>query len=115
MEFISDSIARCHVAESTDADASSYDVGSPASVKKIPREYLSRGCDSLSDLRGMIGLVATGVGVSVRWSKADSFGYAKSVDSVREFFNRPFGRLVHNRLIEHYIRTSDDLSVLAVP
>ena len=82
MECISDSIARCHVAESTDADASSYDVGSPASVKKIPGEYLSGGCDSHSYLRGMTGLVALGVGVG--WSKAEPFGYAESVDSVRE-------------------------------
>ena len=29
-------------------------------------------------------------------------------------FNRPFRRLVHNRLVEHYVRTSDDLSVLGV-
>ena len=82
MEFISDSIARCYVTDSADVDASSYDVGSLTSVKKIPREYLSRGCDSLSDLRGMTGLVAPSVGVG--WSKADSFGCAESVDSVRE-------------------------------
>ena len=30
-------------------------------------------------------------------------------------FNRPFGRFVHSRLVEHYIRTSDDLFVLGVP
>ena len=83
MEFISDSIARCHVAESVDADASLYEFGSPTLVKKIPGEYLSGGCDSLSDLRGMTGLVAPGVGV--RWSKAESFGCVESVDSVREF------------------------------
>ena len=47
------------MAESADADASSYDVGSSASVKNIPREY--RGCDSLLDPQGMIGLVAPGV------------------------------------------------------
>ena len=29
-------------------------------------------------------------------------------------FNRPFGRFVHSRLIEHYVRTWDDLSVLGV-
>ena len=29
-------------------------------------------------------------------------------------FNRPFGRLVHSRLVEHYVQTSDDLSVLWV-
>ena len=83
MEFISDSITKCHVAKSADADASLYDIGSLASVKKIPGEYLSRGCDSLSDLRGMTGLVAPGV--CVRWSKAKSFGCAESVDPVREF------------------------------
>ena len=52
------------------------------SLKKIPREYLSEGCDSLSDLRGMTGLVAPGVDVG--WSEAEPFGYAESVDSVRE-------------------------------
>ena len=77
MEFISDSIARCQVAESAAADASSYDVGSPASVKNIPG-----GCDSLSDLRGMTGLVAPGVRVG--WSEAEPFDCAESVDSVRE-------------------------------
>ena len=70
-------------AESADAGASSYDVGSLASVNKIPREYLSGGCDSLSNLRGMTGLVATGV--LVEWSKAESFGCAESADSVLEF------------------------------
>ena len=30
-------------------------------------------------------------------------------------FNRPFGRFMHNCLVEHYVRTSDDLSVLGVP
>ena len=29
-------------------------------------------------------------------------------------FNRPFGRFMHSRLVEHYVRTSDDLSVLGV-
>ena len=82
MECISDSIARCQVAESAVADVSSYDVGSSASVKKIPEEYLSGGCDSLSDLRGMTGLVA--LGVDVGWSEAEPFGYAESVDSVLE-------------------------------
>ena len=61
MEFISDSIARCHVAESADADASSYDLGSFVSVKKIPGEYLSGGCDCLLNLQGITGLVALGV------------------------------------------------------
>ena len=83
MEFISDSIARCHVAESTDVDASSYDVGSLALVKKIPGKYLFGGCDSLSDLRGMSRLAAPGVGV--RWTKAESFGCAESVELVLEF------------------------------
>ena len=71
MQCISDSIAKCQVAESAAADASSYDVGSMTS---IPREYLSGGCDCLSDLRGRTGLVASGVDVG--WSEAD--------DSVRE-------------------------------
>ena len=30
-------------------------------------------------------------------------------------FNKPFGPFVHSRLIEHYVRTSDDLPVLGVP
>ena len=29
-------------------------------------------------------------------------------------FNRPFGHFVHSRLVEHYVRTSDDLSMLGV-
>ena len=56
--------------------------GSPASVKKIPGEYLSGGCDNLSDQRGMTGLVASGV--EVGWSEAELFGCAESVDSVQE-------------------------------
>ena len=70
------------MAESADTDASSYDVGSLTLVKKIPGEYLSGGCDSVSDLQCIAGLVAPGVGVG--WSKAESFGCAESVDSVRE-------------------------------
>ena len=77
---ISDSIAKCQVAESVVADASSYDVGSPASVKNIPGEYLSGGNDSLSDLRGMTGLVTPGVDVG--WSEAETFGCAELEDSV---------------------------------
>ena len=71
------------MAELADVDASSYDVGSPTSVKKILGEYFPRGCDSLSDLRGMIGLVVPGVDVG--WSKAKSFGCAESTNSVLEF------------------------------
>ena len=82
MEFISDSIAKCHVAESANVDASSYDVGSPVSLKKIPGEYLFGGCDSLLNLRGMTGLVATRVGVG--WLEVEPFGCAESVDSVQE-------------------------------
>ena len=70
------------MAESANADASLYDVRSPTSVKKIQGEYLSRGCDSLSDLRGITGLDAPGVDVG--WSEAEAFGYAESVESVRE-------------------------------
>ena len=29
-------------------------------------------------------------------------------------FNRPFGSLMHGRLVEHDVRTADDLSVLGV-
>ena len=50
------------------------DVGSPASVKNILGEYLSGGCDSLSDLRGMTGLVTPGVDVG--WFEAEPFGGA---------------------------------------
>ena len=82
MECISNSIARCQVAESAAADASSYDVGSSASVKNIPGEYLSGGCNNLSDHLGMTGLVAPSV--DDRWSEAEPFGFAELVDSVRE-------------------------------
>ena len=51
------------------------------SVKKIPGEYLSGGCDSCSELRGMTGLVAPGGGVG--WSEAEPFNCAESVDSVQ--------------------------------
>ena len=63
---------------------SSYDIGSLASVKKIPWEYLSRGCGSLSNLRGMTGLVQSDV--EVGWFEAETFGCAKSdvVKSVLE-------------------------------
>ena len=30
-------------------------------------------------------------------------------------FNRPFGRFMHSRLVEHHVRTSNDLSMLKVP
>ena len=51
-------------------------------MKNIPGEYLSGGCDSLSDLRGMTGLVA--LGVDVGWSETTPFGCAELEDSVRE-------------------------------
>ena len=54
-----------------------------ASVNKLPGECLSRGCDSVSDVRGMTGLDTQVVGVG--FSKAESFDCAKWVDSVREF------------------------------
>mgnify|MGYP007069689069 CR=1 FL=1 len=82
MECISNSIARCHVAESADANASSYDVCSPTSIKNIPVEYLPEGCDNITDHRGITGLVP--LGVDVGWSNAKTFGCAESVDSVRE-------------------------------
>ena len=59
------------------ADASSYDVGSPAFVQKISEEYLSEGYDSLSELRHMTRVVA--LGVWVECSKVESFGCAMSV------------------------------------
>ena len=70
------------MAESADADASSYNIGSPMSLKMIPGEYLSEGCDILSDVRGMTGMVAPGVGVV--WFKSKPFGYAESIESARE-------------------------------
>ena len=84
MEFIANSISRCQVTESAEADASSYDTGSLASVKQIPGEYLSGGYDSLSDLRSGIGLVTSGI--EVGWSKAETFSCAESssVESVLE-------------------------------
>ena len=51
-------------------------------MKKILVEYLSGGCDSLSDLRGMTGLVAPGVDVG--WFEAEPFSCAESEDSVLE-------------------------------
>ena len=30
-------------------------------------------------------------------------------------FSRPFGHFMHSRLVEHDVRTSDDLPVLGVP
>ena len=51
-------------------------------MKKIPGDHLSGGCDSVSDLRGMTGLVAPGVDVG--WSVAERFGCAESEDSVLE-------------------------------
>ena len=50
--------------------------------RRLLGEYLSGGCDSLSDLRGMTGLVVPGVNVGR--SEAEPFGCAESVDSVRE-------------------------------
>ena len=46
-------------------------------MKKIPGEYLSGGCDNLSNLLGMIGLACSGIWVG--WSEAKSFGCAESV------------------------------------
>ena len=51
-------------------------------MKKIPGEYLSGGCNSLSDLQGITRLVTPGV--EVGWSEAEPFGCAESVDSVQE-------------------------------
>jgi hypothetical protein len=59
MEFISDSIAGRQLAASVAFMASRYVVGSPAFVKNKPGEYLSDGCDSLSDPRGMTGLAGS--------------------------------------------------------
>ena len=64
-------------------------LGVPESVSdlaiclKILGEYFPRGYDGLSDLRGMIGLVAPGVDVG--WSKPESFDCVESTNSVLEF------------------------------
>jgi hypothetical protein len=60
MEFISDSIASRQLAASVAFIASWYIVGSPASVKNKPREYLSDGCDNRSDRCETTGLAGSG-------------------------------------------------------
>ena len=74
----------------------------------------------------MTGLVTPGV--KYGWSEAEPFGCAESVDLVRwavmkgwhfgkyypSDFNRPFGRFMHSRLVKHYVRTSDDFSMVGV-
>jgi hypothetical protein len=59
IEFISDSIASRQLAASVAFIASRYVVGSPVFVKNKPGEYLSGGCDSHSDRRGMTGLAGS--------------------------------------------------------
>jgi hypothetical protein len=59
IEFISDSIASCQLAASITFIASRYVIGSPTSVKNKPGKYLSGGCDSRSDRRGMTGLAGS--------------------------------------------------------
>ena len=62
----------------------------------------------------MIGLFA--LGVDVGWSEAEPFGCAESVDSVREIsVTRETDLVLWAGLVEHDVRTSDDLSVLGVP
>ena len=61
------------MAESADADASSYEVGSPASVKKIPGKYLSRVCDNLSDILG-VGRLRRPTGQRAERSEAGMLG-----------------------------------------
>ena len=51
-------------------------------MKKILGEHLSGGCDRISDLRGMTGLVAPDVDVG--WSEAEIFSCAESEDPVLE-------------------------------
>ena len=46
------------------------------------------------------------------WALVKGWHFGKNYPSN---FNRTFGRLVHSQLVEHYVRTSDDLSVLGVP
>jgi hypothetical protein len=59
MEFISDSIASRQLVASVALIGSRYVVGSPASMKNKPGEYLSGGCDSHFNRCGMIGLASS--------------------------------------------------------
>jgi hypothetical protein len=59
MEFISDSIASRQLAAFVAFIVSRYVIGSPASVKNKPGEYLLGGCDSPSNRRGMTGLAGS--------------------------------------------------------
>jgi hypothetical protein len=71
MEFIFDFIASCQLAAFVALIASLYVVGSPASVKNKLGEYLSGGCDNLSDRHGMIGLAGSGA-IVLRTSEVGS-------------------------------------------
>ena len=46
------------------------------------------------------------------WAFVKGWHFGKNYPSD---FNRPFDRLAHCGLVEHYVRASDDLSVLGVP
>jgi hypothetical protein len=81
MEFMSYSIASFQLAVSVALIASLYVVGSPASVKNRPGEYLSGGCDNRSDRRGTTGLAASGA-VVLRTSELGSKELAGSVVGV---------------------------------
>ena len=46
------------------------------------------------------------------WAFVKGWHFGKTYPSE---FNRPFGHLVQSQIVEHYVRTSGDLSVLRVP
>ena len=105
-------------------------------MKKILAKYLSKNCESLSNLLGMIGLAIEGMSqmvlCQIGWSRfgAREFGnpwrpprvLGLTVLKVWHFwksypsdFNRPFDRLEHSQLVEKNVQFSDDLFVLWVP
>ena len=59
--------------ESTHVNASSYDVGSPTFVKKIPGEYLSSGRDSRSERLGTTRLAGSSLMI-ISWVADPLYG-----------------------------------------
>ena len=55
---------------------------SAMSIKKIPGEYLSKGYHSFSNFLVMTGRARSGI--SVRWSRAETFGWSRF--SVEDLF-----------------------------
>ena len=63
MERISNSIASCYSTTSVALITSLYVIGSPPFVKKRSGDYLSGGCDSLSNRCGKTVLVGSSAGI----------------------------------------------------